>query len=83
MYKHIKEMLQNGQVIHVEFTKKNGETRKMNCTTNLDLIPESEHPSEDRSNYIDEKVIRAYDLDVEGWRSFRVDSVNVLESKEL
>ena len=26
MYKHIKEMLQSGQVIHVEFTKKNGDT---------------------------------------------------------
>jgi hypothetical protein len=55
----------------------------MNCTTNLDYIPESEHPTEDRANYINEEVIRAYDIDVEGWRSFRVDSVNVLESKEL
>jgi len=83
MYKHIKEMLQNGQVIYVEFTKKNGETRKMNCTTNLDLIPESEHPSEDRASYVNEEVVRVYDINAEGWRSFRVDSVNVLESKEL
>tara|TARA_R110002167_G_scaffold283894_1_gene489075 strand:+ start:475 stop:726 length:252 start_codon:yes stop_codon:yes gene_type:complete len=83
MYKHIKEMLQSGQVIHVEFTKKNGDTRKMNCTTNLDHIPESKHPTEDRASYISEEVVRAYDIDVEGWRSFRVDSVNVLESKEL
>lgn len=80
MYKHIKEMLQGGQVIYVEFTKKNGDKRVMNCTTNLDLIPESEHPSEDRANYINEEVVRAYDVDAEGWRSFRVDSVNVLES---
>ena len=65
------------------FTKKNGETRKMNCTTNLDLIPECMHPSEDRMSYIKEDVIRAYDIDVHGWRSFRVDSVNILESKEL
>jgi len=83
MYKHIKDMLQSGQVIHVEFTKKNGETREMNCTTNLDLIPESAHPSEDRMTYVKEDVVRAYDIDVKGWRSFRVDSVNVLESKEL
>lgn len=83
MFKHIKEMLESGQVIHVEFTKKNGETRKMNCTTNLDLIPECMHPSEDRMSYIKEDVIRAYDIDVHGWRSFRVDSVNILESKEL
>ena len=83
MHKHIKEMLQAGQVIYVEFTKKNGETRKMNCTTNLDLIPETEHPSDDRASYITEEVVRVYDLDVEGWRSFRVDSVNVLDSKEL
>jgi len=83
MYKHIKEMLQNGQVIHVEFTKKNGEMRKMDCTTNLDLIPESEHPSEDRASYVNEDVVRVYDINAEGWRSFRVDSVNVLEPKEL
>ena len=84
MYKHIKEMLQDGQVIRVEFTKRNGELRKMDCTTNLDLIPESEHPSEDRANYINEEVVRVYDINAEGWRSFRVDSVKVLDSvKEL
>tara|TARA_R100000951_G_C2604979_1_gene169335 strand:- start:667 stop:918 length:252 start_codon:yes stop_codon:yes gene_type:complete len=83
MYKHIKDMLQSGQVIHIEFTKKNGEPRKMNCTTNLDLIPEDAHPSGDRMSYVNEDVVRAYDIDVKGWRAFRVDSVNVLESKEL
>jgi len=81
MYKQIKEMLQGGQVIYVEFTKKNGDVRKMNCTNNLDLIPESEHPSEDSARVFTEEVVRVYDVDAEGWRSFRVDSVNVLESK--
>ena len=84
MYKHIKETLQAGQVICVEFVKKNGELRKMKCTTNLDIIPESEHPSEDATRIFNEEVIRAYDIEMKGWRSFRVDSVNVITvEKEL
>ncbi|MDB4396145.1 SH3 beta-barrel fold-containing protein [bacterium] len=86
MYKHIKEMLQSGLVIHVEFTKKNGDVRNMNCTTNLELIPESHHPAEKKTNTrlaeVSEDVVRAYDIDAEGWRSFRVDSVNVIETKK-
>lgn len=75
-------MLQGGQIIIVEFTKKNGDLRKMRCTTNLSIIPETEHPSEDSTRIYTEEVIRAYDIDAEGWRSFRVDSVNTLTSEK-
>jgi len=83
MYNHIKHMLQEGQVINVEFTKKNGETRKMKCTTNPKLIPESLQPTGDNSNYQSEAIFRVYDVEAEGWRSFRTDSVKVVTTQSL
>ena len=77
MYKDIKEALQGKYVVNVEFIKKNGDTRKMKCTTNLDLIPESKHPKGESSVFSNEEVFRVYDVVNEGWRSFRTDSVVV------
>ena len=36
MLREIKHILGRGDILIVEFTKKNGEKRKMKCTTSLD-----------------------------------------------
>jgi|TARA_R110001606_G_scaffold279472_1_gene427961 hypothetical protein len=81
MLREIKHILGRGDILIVEFTKKNGEKRKMKCTTSLDRIPDSEHPQEGSTfTYNTEKSLRVYDIEAEGWRSFRVDSVDAIES---
>jgi hypothetical protein len=81
MINEMKHILGRGDILIVEFTKKNGEKRKMKCTTSLDRIPESEHPQEGSTfTYNTEKSLRVYDIEAEGWRSFRVDSVDAIES---
>jgi hypothetical protein len=63
------------EVISVTFTKTDGTERVMKCTTNMEFIPKENHPSNTKNiNYSDE-VCRVYDVENEGWRSFRWDSV--------
>lgn len=75
-------MLKSG-VCTLVFTKVNGEVRKMRCTLVRDLIPTESHPktlsddpkeSETKPDNTD--IIKVYDLDANGWRSFRVSSVS-------
>jgi len=81
MINEIKHILGRGDILIVEFTKKNGDKRKMKCTTNLDIIPESEYPQEgSKFTYNTEEVVRAFDVEAEGWRSFRIDSVDAISS---
>jgi len=60
----------------VVFTKANGEKRNMRCTLDLNQIPAEMVPNTDGNiTKVNESVIKAYDLDKQGWRSFRIDSV--------
>lgn len=59
----------------VTFEKKNGEMRTMNCTRNLELAPHAPRPKEATPYDDNEDIIRVYDLNAEGWRSFIVDNV--------
>jgi len=60
----------------VVFTKANGEKRTMRCTLDLNQIPAEMVPNTDGNvTKVNESVIKAYDLDKQGWRSFRIDSV--------
>lgn len=74
LYSTLKTFLSTG-VMEVEFTKKNGELRKMACTTKMQLIPEDKRPIGESNLPVNEEVIRVYDVNAEGWRSFRVDGV--------
>ena len=72
------EMLKE-QKIKVEFTKKNGELRIMNCTKNIPLMqkvnPEFTLSTSDKPKVINEEIIVVYDIDKLGYRSFRKDSI--------
>ncbi len=58
----------------VKFTKVDGEIREMPCTLREDIVPKYEHKTE-RSKKPNDQVLSVWCLDVNAWRSFRVDSV--------
>jgi len=66
-------------VITVTFTKLNGDEREMDCTLNMDIIPNSAHPKTDGNvrEGVDATVnaIKCYDVNAKGWRSFLFDKV--------
>ena len=57
----------------VIFTKINGEERDMHCTLNVEFIPEDKRPKTGKE-YVD-GVIRAFDINKQEFRSFRVENV--------
>ena len=73
----IKQQLREGEVA-VEFTKVNGDYRKMICTLNESVVPkaEKEDPlSQKKVRAVNPEVCVVYDVNAKGWRSFRWDSV--------
>lgn len=71
--------LNTGKMI-ITFTKVDGELRVMRCTKNINLIPEDKRPKmADNSDAIQEEtqsnVVKVFDLDIQEWRSFRLDSL--------
>lgn len=61
-------------VISVVFEKKDGTERTMACTLLDSVIPETAKPKEP-SKESPPNLVKAFDVEAEGWRSFRVDSV--------
>lgn len=63
-------------VVQITFTKKDGTERVMECTLKEDMLP----PQVDIEEAIQKKkpnpdVLAVWDVEKEGWRSFRWDSV--------
>ena len=74
------------EILEVTFTKVNGDKRVMNCTLMEKILPSnSDEPTEDKK--VNEAILSVWDVDANGWRSFRMDSikeVKVIEAvKEL
>ena len=72
----IRELLRNN-ALNVTFTKVNGSERKMICTLNGSLVPlvpaDPDKPVKARAPRPD--VCTVWDLEADGWRSFRFDSI--------
>jgi hypothetical protein len=66
----IKEMLKN-EVLAVTFQKANGDIRVMICTTREDLVGIKTYSNKPGP----EHLCTVWDLEAEGWRSFKIDSV--------
>lgn len=69
-------------VIEVHFQKVNGEERVMRCTLRRDLLPpqkEEDVKEEKKFHSENTDVIAAWDVQKGGWRSFRVDSVTIIQ----
>lgn len=82
-----KEMLKTllkENVLSVVFIKKDGSERVMECTLKPDLLPVQDENTEskDKVRTENQEVIQVYDLENEGWRSFRVDSVMAFMIRE-
>jgi len=70
--------LARSNIISVTFTKKNGEMRTMKCSLKDEYIDGEVKKSTSirKPNY---DVLPVWDLDNNGWRSFRIDSVKGVE----
>ena len=60
--------------VEIVFIKKDGSERKMNCTLLESKIPAEKAPKGVERAKSDE-VVAVFDLEAEGWRSFRWDSI--------
>ncbi len=80
--KRLRNALRGANPPTITFTKIDGSTRVLRATTLMSLIPEDQHPQiADLSKPLPKQnldVIRCFDLDVEEWRSFRINSVTAL-----
>lgn len=65
-------------VIEVTFTKLNGDTRIMSCTLVPSFLPPAkvdDPMSQKKVREINEQVVSVWDINAQGWRSFRCDRV--------
>jgi len=73
------ESFKNG-VVTIEFTKVNGEYRKMEATLNSDILPEVVREIEEKvaPRKKTEDALSVWDINAEGWRSFRWDKLQTV-----
>lgn len=72
------EMLESlrGNICKVAFTKANGEERLMECTLLNSEIPTELLPKSDGNTVsVNTDIVKVFDIEINQWRSFRVDSV--------
>jgi len=64
-------------VCSIVFIKKNGDRRYMRCTINLDMMASDAWPktSKTPATYEEDLPIRVFDIDKQGWRSFKFDQI--------
>lgn len=68
------DMLKSNEVT-IKFTKVGGEERIMHCTLKDDAITPYEKKTDRPTKHRSDDVIAVWDLDNDGWRSFRLDSI--------
>ena len=72
---YLKELLLKGAV-EVLFVKKDGTERRMTCTLKPDLLPQQTDLEEQvQKKTPNPDVLAVWDLEANGWRSFRYDSI--------
>jgi len=64
-------------VMRVTFTKINGEERVMRCTLHNSVLPEQ--PISGIKKKENQETLSVWDLDNDGWRSFRLDSIKEMK----
>lgn len=77
----LKNLLEHNVLI-VDFTKLNGDARKMTCTLREDIKPratKADPLSQKAVRETTDVVISVWDVNAKGWRSFRYDRVNGVE----
>jgi hypothetical protein len=67
--------LLKNNVATIVFEKVNGDLRKMKCTLKESMLPKYTSEKSDKERKVPEHTLAVYDLDEEGWRSFRLNSI--------
>lgn len=70
----LKSVLRDG-VVTVNFIKGDGTERTMKCTLSKELVPQVVSENVKKVRAISNDVLPVYDVDAQGWRSFRWDSI--------
>ena len=77
----LKHLLEQN-VLVVDFTKLDGDKRVMTCTLREDMKPpatKTDPLSQKKVREISDAVVSVWDLNAQGWRSFRYDRVNSVD----
>ena len=72
--KWLSQLLADG-VVAVKFTKKDGTDRTLMCTLSQKVIPDEYSPKGGDTRKKSGDALAVFDVENEGWRSFRWDSV--------
>lgn len=67
--------LLKSEIVEVKFNKVDGTERIMKCTLREDSVIPYEKTSKGHEKKVNENIISVWDLENDGWRSFRFDSV--------
>jgi len=68
-------------VMRITFTKLNGDERVMLCTLHDSILPEQ--PISEIKKKVNPDTLSVWDLDNNGWRSFRLDSIKEMKVVEV
>lgn len=82
----LKQLLQN-DIATVVFTKNDGTKRTLNCTLMAEYLPEFKPDSSPSAQLLNEEntksdnpnVLAVWDTDNNGWRSFKMDSIESIK----
>jgi hypothetical protein len=76
------ESVLKNEIVTITFTKKDGTEREMRCTLKQTLLPLAEvveSTNEDKPKRAkSETSVSVYDLDLNSWRAFSIDSVKTI-----
>lgn len=70
----IQEVLRKGEC-EVIFTKANGDERQMVCTLEPSYLPTIDPDAPKGESNETEDVVTVWDVEANGWRRFRIDSI--------
>jgi len=63
------------EIVEIVFTKKDGSERVMKCTLKEDVLPMIRSDDGTSIKSKSKEVLAVWDVESEGWRSFRWDSI--------
>lgn len=66
------------EVVEVVFTKKDGSERVMKCTLKEDVLPIIQSDDGTSIRTRSKETLAVWDVEAEGWRSFRWDSIKTV-----
>lgn len=78
----VRELLKEN-IVEVVFQKRDGSERRMFCTLIDEFLPSKGEQILTQSTERSDNCITVWDLEQEGWRSFRLDSVKSLEAEPV